>query len=151
MAKKVGTLINEARTAAGLTQEQLAKKVAGVSASDISKAERGEKDLTQEQLKAIAKATGVTQKSLLDAAKGGSSSSSSSSSSSKSGSSMKLSAAEKKLVEAYRKADKDTQEKIMKLLGESEESSDNPLGSLLNSDVVNNLLSGALSALTGKK
>ena len=151
MAKKVGTLIKEARTAAGLTQEQLAKKVAGVSASDISKAERGEKDLTQEQLKAIAKATGVTQKSLLDAAKGGSSSSSSSSSSSKSGSSMKLSAAEKKLVEAYRKADKDTQEKIMKLLGESEESSDNPLGSLLNSDVVNNLLSGALSALTGKK
>ena len=80
MAKKVGTLIKEARTAAGLTQEQLAKKVAGVSASDISKAERGEKDLTQEQLKAIAKATGVTQKSLLDAAKGGSPSSSSSSS-----------------------------------------------------------------------
>ena len=125
MAKKVGTLIKEARTAAGLTQEQLAKKVAGVSASDISKAERGEKDLTQEQLKAIAKATGVTQKSLLDAAKGGSSSSSSSSSSSKSGSSMKLSAEEKKLVEAYRKADKDTKEKVLKLLGESDSDSDN--------------------------
>lgn len=149
MAKKVGTLIKEARTAAGLTQEQLAKKVAGVSASDISKAERGEKDLTQEQLKAIAKATGVTQKSLLDAAKGGSSSSSSSSSSSKSGSSMKLSAEEKKLVEAYRKADKDTKEKVLKLLGESD--SDNPLGSLLNSDVVNSLLSSALGAITGKK
>ena len=147
MAKKVGTLIKEARTAAGLTQEQLAKKVAGVSASDISKAERGEKDLTQEQLKAIAKATGVTQKSLLDAAKGGSSSSSSSSSSSKSGSSMKLSAEEKKLVEAYRKADKDTKEKVLKLLGDS----DNPLGSLLNSDVVNSLLSSALGAITGKK
>ena len=148
MAKKVGTLIKEARTAAGLTQEQLAKKVAGVSASDISKAERGEKELTQEQLKAIAKATGVTQKSLLDAAKG---TSSSSSSSSKSGSSMKLSAAEKKLVEAYRKADKDTQEKILKLLGEGAESGDNPLGSLLNSDVVNSLLSSALGAITGKK
>ena len=70
MAKKVGTLIKEARTAAGMTQEQLAKKVKGASAADIGKAERGEKDLTQEQLKAIAKATGVTQKSLLDAAKG---------------------------------------------------------------------------------
>ena len=151
MAKKVGTLIKEARTASGLTQEQLAKKVAGVSASDISKAERGEKDLTQEQLKAIAKATGVTQKSLLDAAKGGSSSSSSSSSSSKSGSSMKLSAEEKKLVEAYRKADKDTKEKVLKLLGESDSDSDNPLGSLLNSDVVNSLLSSALGAITGKK
>ena len=128
MAKKVGTLIKEARTAAGLTQEQLAKKVAGVSASDISKAERGEKDLTQEQLKAIAKATGVTQKSLLDAA-----------------------AEEKKLVEAYRKADKDTKEKVLKLLGESDSESDNPLGSLLNSDVVNSLLSSALGAITGKK
>ena len=42
MAKKVGTLIKEARTEAGLTQEQLARKVKGVSASDISKAERGE-------------------------------------------------------------------------------------------------------------
>ena len=71
-AKKVGTLIREARTGAGLTQEQLARKISGVSASDISKAERGEKDLSQEQLKAIAKATGVTQKSLLEAAKGGS-------------------------------------------------------------------------------
>lgn len=69
-AKKVGTLIKEARTNAGMTQEQLARKVAGATASDIGKAERGEKALTQEQLKAIAKATGVTQKSLLDAAKG---------------------------------------------------------------------------------
>lgn len=68
-AKKVGTLIKEARTNAGLTQEALAKKVDGVSASDISKTERGEKDLTQEQLKQIAKATGVTQKSLLEAPK----------------------------------------------------------------------------------
>ncbi len=151
MAKKVGTLIKEARTAAGLTQEQLAKKVAGVSASDISKAERGEKELTQEQLKAVAKATGVTQKSLLDAAKGAGASSSSSSSSSKSGSSMKLTAAEKKLVEAYRKADKDTKEKVLKLLGESKSDGDSPLDSLLNSDVVGNLLSSALGAITGKK
>ena len=72
MAKKtVGELIREARTNAGLTQEQLAKKIDGVSAADISKAERGEKELTQAALKAIAKATGVTQKSLLEAAAAG--------------------------------------------------------------------------------
>ena len=70
-AKKVGDLIREARTAAGLTQAGLAK-AAGVTASDISKAERGEKELTQAALKAIAKATGVTQASLLNAPKGAS-------------------------------------------------------------------------------
>ena len=69
-AKKVGDLIKEARLNAGFTQEKLAAKVKGVSASDISKAERGELELTQDALKLIAKATGVTQKSLLDAAKG---------------------------------------------------------------------------------
>jgi len=69
-SKKLGNLIKQARTDAGLTQEQLARKIAGLSATDISEAERGLKDLTQEQLKKIAKATGVTQSSLLDAAKG---------------------------------------------------------------------------------
>ena len=49
MASKVGTLIKKARTEAGLTQEELARKISGLSASDISKAERGDKDLTQEQ------------------------------------------------------------------------------------------------------
>ena len=62
-------MIKKARTGAGLTQEQLAKEITGLSASDISRAERGELIPTQEQLKAIAKVTGVTQKSLLDAAK----------------------------------------------------------------------------------
>ena len=70
-AKKVGELIKEARTNAGLSQEALAKQIDGLSASDIGKAERGEKELTQAALKAIAKATGVTQKSLLEAPKGG--------------------------------------------------------------------------------
>ena len=69
-SKKLGNLIKEARTGAGLTQEQLARKISGLSASDISAAERHQKDLTQEQLKKIAKATGVTQASLLNAAKG---------------------------------------------------------------------------------
>ena len=68
-AKKVGALIKEARTAAGMSQETLARKIAGVSASDIGKVERGEKDLTQAQLKEVAKALGVTQKSLLEAPK----------------------------------------------------------------------------------
>lgn len=67
MGKKTGALIKEARTAAGFTQEQLAKKITGISASDISKAERGEAELTQAVLKQIAKLTGVTQTSLLNA------------------------------------------------------------------------------------
>ena len=66
--KKVGELIKEARTKAGLSQEKLASMIEGLSAGEVSKAERGEKDLTQAELKAIAKATGVTQKSLLEAA-----------------------------------------------------------------------------------
>ena len=77
MAKKVGALIKEARTAAGMTQEQLAKKIKGVSAADISKAERGELDFPQSVLKEIAKATGVTQSSLVNAAKAESGSSTS--------------------------------------------------------------------------
>ena len=115
MAKKVGTLIKEARTEAGLTQEQLARKIKGVSASDISKAERGELELTQAALKEIAKATGVTQKSLLDAAKG-SSSAKKKSSSSASKKSMQVTATEKKLVELYREADSDTKKTVMAVL-----------------------------------
>lgn len=69
MAKQtVGELIKEARTKAGLSQAALAGMIEGLSASELSKAERGEKELTQAELKAIAKATGVTQKSLLEAA-----------------------------------------------------------------------------------
>lgn len=114
-AKKVGTLIKQARTDAGLTQAELAKKAKnGLTASAISRAERGESVPTQEQLKAIAKVTGVTQKSLLDAAKGAKTSSSSSSSASKT--SMKVTATEKKLVEAYRDADTKTRKAAMDLL-----------------------------------
>ena len=140
MGKKVGTLIKQARTDAGLTQEQLARKVKGVSASDISRAERGEKELTQEQLKLIAKATGVTQKSLLEAAKGSSSKKKTSSSSSASKTSMKVTATERKLVELYREADSATKKEAMKLLkGSAGES------------VLESLLGGALDALAGKR
>lgn len=151
MAKKVGTLIKEARTAAGMTQEQLAKKVKGLSASDLGKAERGEKDLTQEQLKAIAKATGVTQKSLLEAAKGKSSSSSGSSSKKKTGSSsssssskkktssssstaVKLTADEKKLLTLYRKADDSQKEAALEAL-QGESGGGSILGSILETAI----------------
>ena len=111
-AKRIGTLIKNARLDAGLTQEQLARKVRNCSANDISRAERGEKELTTDQLKQIAKATGVTQKSLLDAAKG-------TSSSARSGAltvSMKVTATEKRLVELYRAADSDSKKNALKRL-----------------------------------
>ena len=40
--KKVGELIKEARTKKGLSQEKLAGMIDGLSASELSKAERGE-------------------------------------------------------------------------------------------------------------
>ena len=139
MANKVGKLIKEARTAAGLTQEQLAKKAKNdLSSSDISKAENGEKKLTDEQLKAIAKITGVTQKSLLEAAASSSYKSSAaktsaktSGSTSSSSTTMKLSAAEKKLVEYYRKADASAKKQATELLKSSAEDDGGLLGSLL--------------------
>ena len=116
-AKKASTLIKEARVNADMTQEQLARRIPGITASDISLAERGKIKLTQAQLKQIAKATGVTQASLLNAAKGTASKSSSSKrSSSSSNSSIKVTAAEKKLVELYRAADSDTKKAAIKLL-----------------------------------
>lgn len=133
MAKKLGTLIKEARTEAGLTQEQLARKVKGVSASDISRAERGELELTQAALKEIAKATGVTQKSLLDAAKGSSKKKTSSSSGSKK--SMQVTATEKKLVELYREADTETRKAALAFLkGEKNAVLGSLAGSLLSED-----------------
>lgn len=144
MGKKVGKLIKAARTGADLTQEQLARKVKGVSASDISAAERGTMDLTQAQLKLIAKATGVTQASLLNAAKEEKSGTTrtttakkttttktaTKSAGSKSGTTkaatpktpsnanktMKVTATEKKLIEAYRLANADTRKRAMSLL-----------------------------------
>lgn len=136
-AKKVGTLIKEARTNADMTQEQLARKIKGLSASDISMAERGKLDLTQAQLKEIAKVTGVTQASLINAAKGTSSAKSKSTSSkttkkTTSGTTMKVTAAEKKLVELYRAADTETRKEVVSLLkGEETELGDSLLGMLL--------------------
>lgn len=144
-SKKVGTLIKESRTGADLTQEQLARKISGLSASDISLAERGQKELTQAQLKQIAKITGVTRASLINAAKGTASSKSTSakkttektsatkkaSASSAAKSSMQVTAAEKKLVELYRKADADTRKEALKVLKGEEDGTENLLEDIL--------------------
>ncbi len=134
-SKKVGTLIKEARTEAGLTQEQLARRISGLSASDISLAERHQKNLTQEQLKQIAKITGVTQASLLNAAKG-----SSSKKTSGSKSSMQVTAAERRLVELYREADTETRKDALKVLRGQDSLADDILESLMDS--VQDMLSG---------
>ena len=125
MADKVGTLIKEARKAAGLTQEKLAKKVGGgLTAADIGKAERGELSLSVAVLRKIAKATGVTQASLVNAAKGtakpaakpAASSAAKPAAASSATTSMRLTAAEKQLVTWYRKADKDTKKAALNVL-----------------------------------
>ena len=67
---KIGKFISACRKEKGLTQAQLAEKAGNVTAAEISRAERGEKELSQAVLKAIAKATGITQSSLLAAAAG---------------------------------------------------------------------------------
>ena len=69
MENTVGALIKEARGKAKLSQEALAGQIEGLSAADLGKAERGEKELSQGVLRQIAKLTGVTQASLVNAAK----------------------------------------------------------------------------------
>ncbi len=151
MANKVGSLIKEARTGAKLTQEQLAKKVSGMTAQDVSKAERGEVIPSQAQLKAIAKATGVTQASLLNAAKESTAKTSAKKTESKPAAEkpaakkdeeVKLTAAEKKLLELYRAADKETKDAAVKLLKGEKAAAGGVLDSLLGS---------AVEMFTGKK
>ena len=108
--KKVGTLIREARTAKKYSQEQLASEIEGLSGSDIGKAERGEKDLSQTHLRAIAKVLGITQKSLLEAPKGGSAATAASktASASKTTTASKTSAAKKTTAAKTTSASKNT-------------------------------------------
>ena len=210
-AQKVGALVKEARTAAGLTQEKLAKAAGeGLTASDIGKCERGTADLTVSQLKKIAVACGVTQTSLVNAPKNLSASAAKKATASKTaaakttaakataakkpaakttaakaaaaktsaakkttaakktgaaaktatpasaGISMKVTASEKKLVEAYRGADTDMKKVALKVLkGEYGDKITGLLnvvggGSVSNSaadsisDTIGNLLSGLL-------
>ena len=161
--KKVGELIKEARTKKGLSQEKLAGMIEGLSASELSKAERGEKDLTQAELKAIAKICGVTQKSLLEAAGASASSaakpatsaakktststakktSTSTAKKTSSAAGEKLTATEKKFLELYRAASSSLRkdaEAVLKGTKKVQEEDDSLMGSLLG---------GALEALTG--
>lgn len=192
--KKVGTLVKEARSAAGLTQEKLAKQAGeNLTAKDISNCENGKADLTAAQLKKIAIVCGVTQKSLVEAPKNlGSSTaakktataakkpaSAATTSTAKktaaktdkkpaakktakttvpanANTSVKVTAAEKKLIDAYREASADNKKIALKVLkgeygdtvtnllgvagGSSSSAADN-LGELLG-NVVGNLFGG---------
>lgn len=109
MGKKTGELIRQARATAKMTQQQLAKSV-DLTPAQIGKAERGELELTQATLKAIAKATGVTQASLLNAEKGAKKPAASSSGA------LKLSAAEQKLVKLYRSATEEQRSDALRIL-----------------------------------
>ena len=134
MSVKLGKLVKDARAAKGKTQAALAEQ-AGITASEVGKIERGEKEPPQEVLKRMAKALGVTQKSLLEAASGtGKTSSGKTSSGAGKASTGKtstgtgkasskadadigaLTASEKKLVRLYRKADSGTKKAAMQLL-----------------------------------
>ena len=161
MSKKLGNLIKEARSAKGLTQAALAEKVGGLTSSDISKIERGEKEPEQEIIKKIAKTLGVTQKSLLDAATGaGKTSTSGKTASAKKTSSsgkttsarktstsdnLKLSATEKKLVQLYRKADTKTKKAAVNLL-EGDSNAIELIGALLSANAKG---SGSSSSSSG--
>ena len=179
MAKKVGTLIKEARTAAGLSQEQLARKIKGLSAGELARAESGESELTQALLKEIAKATGVTQSSLLNAAKAAAGKKTASSAktatakkattTAKKASTAKktaskdaepLTAAEKKLLEAYRAATTEAKKNALKILkGEDLDMAeimkllklDSKLESLGSGGILGGLKEGLLDGLLGKK
>ena len=162
--KKVGELIKEARTKAGLSQEKLAAMIDGLSASEVSQAERGTKNLSQAELKAIAKATGVTQKSLLEAAgyvsstakKPAAAAQKPAASTAKkpaakttakkpaAAAEIKLTAAEKRFLELYRSATASARknaEAVLKGEKQVQEEGGNPL--------VDGLLTGALDILSG--
>lgn len=104
MGSKTGDAIRAARTGAKLTQAALAQQV-GLSPGDISKAERGELELSQKALRAIAKATGVTQASLVNGTV-----------TPKAPGTLKLTAGETKLIQLYRKATPEQKSDIQRIL-----------------------------------
>ena len=143
MANTVGALIKEARGKAKLSQEALAGQIEGLSAADLGKAERGEKELSQGVLRQIAKLTGVTQASLVNAAKESTygpakkaaaptkktattakktttakkaATTAKKTATTAGKNAVELTAAEKKLIELYRAADSDTKKKAVAVL-----------------------------------
>lgn len=142
MGKRLGARVKSARTKADLTQEQLARMVRILSASDISKIERGEREPSQEEVRLIAKATGVTQKSLLEgtSSSGSKTGGSKSTSSGAARSSMQVTATEQRLVELYREANSETKKTAMKVLRGG------------GMDVIaENVINSAIDSITGKK
>ena len=178
MSRKLGDLVKKARTEKGLTQAALAEKVDGLTASDVSKIERGEKEPAQDVLKQMAKVLGVTQKSLLDAATGSGKTATAKTTSSKTGTAakktssskttstvkdtidtLKLTATERKLVQLYRKADTKTKKAAINLL-EGDSNAIELIGALLSakgagssgssgSSGTSDLLNALLSGKTG--
>lgn len=139
MGVRLGKLIKAARTDAGFTQEQLAKKVRGVTTAEIGKYERGEAEPTQETVKTIAKVCGVTQKSLLDAMpKSKTSSSSRTSTSTATKTSMQVTSTERTLVELYRRASSEDKKKALSVL----RGNNSDLGDILEG--IGNILGDAL-------
>ena len=155
MSKKLGKLVREARTAKGMTQAQLADKVDGLTASDVSKIERGEKEPAEAVVKLMAKALGVTQVSLVSAMSGKSSAAKTGIGKTGTASGdLKLTAAEKKLLNLYRKADADTKKAAMDLLAGESSSLADILGALLGKqsgkkqdDTMSAMLSGLMEML----
>ena len=144
MANKVGPLIKEARGKAKLSQEALAGQIDGLSAADLGRAERGEKELSQGVLRQIAKITGVTQSSLINAAKESSYGATKKTESKASANAKKpaaakdafaLTAAEKKLVELYRAADNEAKKKALAVLKGEQTDTGDILTSLLGTAI----------------
>ena len=176
MAEKLGALVKQGRTAKGWTQAQLAQKIKGMTAADIGKIERGTKIPTTEEIRTIAKTLGVTQTSLLNAAKeskttsgkttsgkttsgkttsGKTTSAKTSSakktgtgktsSASSSGTTVKVTAAEKKLLSQFRKADETTRTTVLELLEKATAKNDSA------GDLLSTLLGNVLEQMIGKQ
>ena len=165
MSKKLGDLIKEARAAKGLTQAAVAEQVDGITASDVGKIERGEKEPTQAVLKKMAKVLGVTQKSLLDAVTGTGKTSTAGKTSStgkttakkttaakktaaKAVNALTLTATEKKLVQLYRNADTKTKKAAINLL-EGDSNAIELIGALLSANAKGAGSSGSSSGSSG--
>ena len=111
MGKKTGELICQARTKAKLSQAQLAK-IVSLTTGEIKKAEAGDLDLPQSFLRAIAKATGVTQVSLINAEK----KTKPKATKKPVGTPMLLTAQEKKVVRLFRNATDDQRSDALRIL-----------------------------------
>lgn len=101
------TRIKEIRTAAGKSQEVLAKE-AGVAVAELSKAERGIKDLAPEKLEAVARALDVEPGSLQDPAPAAGEI--------LTAGSVELTAEERELIDLYRTADADKRKMAVAIL-----------------------------------